>query len=188
MKTLYDFTERIGELLRVNARQAGLEYELQPVQMQVLRYLAMCNRFSDTPMAVTEYLGQTKGTVSQTISLLQKRGLIEKISDTEDKRVVRLKLTDKGKKLITKIAPDKVFLRACDELSVTEQESIKESLSELLRAMQSANDMNTFGTCKSCRYNRKLSERRYHCGLVDEPLTIKEIELICREHESLQVG
>ena len=61
---IYDYVERLSELLRVDARRAGAAHGLLPVQLEALHYLSICNCYSDTPMAVTEYLGQTKGTVS----------------------------------------------------------------------------------------------------------------------------
>ncbi len=70
--------ERLASLLRSESRTMLLEHGLQPVQFEALQYIANCNRYSDTPMAVTEFLGQTKGTVSQTLKVLEKKGLIEK--------------------------------------------------------------------------------------------------------------
>ena len=102
-KDIYDvqfLLERITGLLRNERRQLLASHGLQPVQFEALNYLAHCNRYSDTPMAVTEYLGQTKGTVSQTLKVLENKGLIVKIGDDKDKRVSHLKLTEAGKSLI----------------------------------------------------------------------------------------
>ena len=76
---------------------------LQPVQFDALQYLMQCNHYSDTPMAVTEFLGQTKGTVSQTLNVLVRKGFIAKTMDQEDKRVVHLSVTSKGIKLSQEI-------------------------------------------------------------------------------------
>ena len=65
--------ERLAGLLRSESRKLLSEYGLQPVQFEALHYLSNCNRYSDTPMAVTEYLGQTKGSVSQTLKVLEKK-------------------------------------------------------------------------------------------------------------------
>ena len=46
--------------------------QLEPVHLATLRYLCNCNRFSNTASAITEYLGQTKGTISQTLKVLEK--------------------------------------------------------------------------------------------------------------------
>lgn len=45
-------------------------------------------------MAVTEYLGQTKGTVSQALKVLENKKYIPKHSDTDDKRITHLKVTN----------------------------------------------------------------------------------------------
>jgi DNA-binding MarR family transcriptional regulator len=80
-KLTYDYVERLSELLRIDSRQAGADHGLQPVQLEALHYLSICNRYSDTPAAVTESLGQTKGTVSKTLRVLKRKGLLSKQLD-----------------------------------------------------------------------------------------------------------
>ena len=55
--TLFDLIERLTSLMRIWNRQHPLLAELQPIQVSALIYLSRCNRYSDTPLAVTEYLG-----------------------------------------------------------------------------------------------------------------------------------
>ncbi|MFN2812475.1 MarR family winged helix-turn-helix transcriptional regulator, partial [Escherichia coli] len=74
-------------------------------QLSALHYLARCNRYSDTPLGVTEYLGLTKGTVSQSLKVLEGRGLISKLPDARDRRSVHLRLTDAGRALIEAVIP-----------------------------------------------------------------------------------
>ena len=66
---LLELVERLGNLMRAKLRRVSAQMQLQPVHMQALLYLSQANRYSNTPQALTEYLGLTKGTVSQ--SLLQ---------------------------------------------------------------------------------------------------------------------
>jgi DNA-binding MarR family transcriptional regulator len=185
MKTndIYNSVERLGELLKVSARRAGAEHGLQPVQLEVLGYLSVCNRYSDTPMAVTEYLGQTKGTVSQTIKVLEKKALVRKEPDIKDKRMAHLKVTEQGRKLIRDNIPTSLFVNACKNLSKTQQKEIEASLKLLLRSFIQSNTMKSFGTCNSCRYNAKKSDGSYFCNLLKEPLTDYDTTLICKEHE-----
>ena len=125
---IYDYVERLSELLRVDSRQAGAEHGLQPVQLEALHYLSICNRYSDTPMAVTEYLGQTKGTVSQTLKVLERKGLLSKQRDKNDKRISHLKVSSKGKRLLNKTIPTTMFIKACEILSDKTQSEIVTSL------------------------------------------------------------
>ncbi|WP_420831674.1 MarR family transcriptional regulator [Bathymodiolus japonicus methanotrophic gill symbiont] len=48
------------------------------MHFQVLEYLSLCNKYSDTPAAIANYLGMTRGTVSQTLIIFEKRAYIKK--------------------------------------------------------------------------------------------------------------
>lgn len=180
---IYDHVERLSELLRVDSRQAGAEHGIQPIQLEVLHYLSICNRYSDTPMAVTEYLGQTKGTVSQTLKLLESKGLLSKIPDQQDRRVAHLKISPEGKALLQQTIPSPMFIKACESLSDEKQSEIVSTLKELLLTLLQENRMKTFGVCGTCRYNTKAKNGEFFCDLVKQPLTNNDVTLICREHE-----
>src|ERR1700758_2632729 len=94
---LLELVERLGNLMRTELRKSGSDEGLQPVHVQALIYLSRANRYSNTPQALAEYLGLTKGTVSQTLLVLDRRGLIERYQDDVDRRVVRLRLSAAGK-------------------------------------------------------------------------------------------
>lgn len=64
-----DLIERIARLMQAEEQKGPLN----PAQWEALRYLAKANRFSRTPAALAEYLGSTRGTVSQTLIALEKR-------------------------------------------------------------------------------------------------------------------
>ena len=93
MRSPTQLIEQLGNLLRAEERQAGSVHGLQPVHLQALHYLLRCNRYSDLPASVTDYLGLTKGTVSQTLLVLEKKRYIEKHPDVADRRSVHLALT-----------------------------------------------------------------------------------------------
>lgn len=185
MKTeqIYDHLERIANLLRTDTRKAGLGKGLQPVQMEALHYLSVCNRYSNTPAAVADYLGLTKGTVSQTLGVLEAAGLVEKKPDLRDRRVVHLVLTEDGWRVIGDSIPPKILKNAIDLLSEPDQQAVAWALNQVLRVLQQANRLRTFGVCKTCRHHRVLAEGMHRCALTGEQLQPEEIENICREHE-----
>lgn len=184
MKTndIYKSVERLGELLKVGARQIGAKYGLQPVQLEVLHYLTTCNRFSDTTMAVAEYLGQTKGTVSQTIKVLENKELIIKVADSKDKRISHLHVTDHGQTLIDENLPTHFFNNACNSLSNQQQTEIAASLQQLLVTIVGTSDIKSFGVCRSCVYNDNKRDG-YYCKLLKVPLTDDDVTRVCKEHE-----
>jgi len=68
---LRDLLERLTLILRADDRRTP---GLLPTHRALLRYLGRANRYSNTPGAAALFLGQTKGTVSQSIALLERRG------------------------------------------------------------------------------------------------------------------
>jgi len=184
MKTaeIYEFLERIANLVRTDVRRTGTGNRLQPVQVEALHYLSRCNKYSNTPVAVAEFLGLTKGTVSQTLGVLEGNGLIEKQPDARDRRVVHLGLTEKGEQVVEESLPPQILRTAIDGLSEAEGERTLEVLDLLLRRLQQANRLRTFGACKTCRHH-VLEAEGARCGLTSEALTYGDAEKVCREHE-----
>jgi len=181
---VYNYVERLNELLKADLRLASTNLGIQPVHLEILLYLSKCNRFSDTHTAVTEYLGQTKGTVSETLKLLEKKGLLSKESDTDDKRVTHLKVTDRGRKLINKAISSNLLTNACDALSEYKKNKIATTLKILLEAVVTENNIKTFGVCNSCRHHTSNKGDRYFCNLILQPLLSEDTQLICRDHEA----
>ena len=182
VRGVQDLLERLNNLLRMEVRTLGLKYGLLPVQIEALTYLTRCNRYSDTPQAVTEYLGLTKGTVSQTLKILEQKGFMRKEPDTLDKRVTHLTPTPRGKKLIEQFLPARSLASALTTTSSVRVEKLEETLRSILRKMQQINDRKTFAACHTCRFHEHHG-KGYMCGLTQEPLNEREIQLICREHE-----
>lgn len=179
---LQDRLERICSLLRSESRAEGAALGLQPVQLEALHYLALCNRYSDTPQAVADYLGSTKGTVSQTLNVLERKGLISKKQDIRDKRVLHLSVTATGRHILKKNLPAPYLQRVCTLMPEDRVNALGEGLTQLLQTLQRANGLKSFGQCRSCRFNR-VREDGYFCALTEEPLSKRDTELICREHE-----
>ncbi|MEY3882216.1 MAG: hypothetical protein RIQ94_3012 [Pseudomonadota bacterium] len=100
---IFDLIERMSALIRSEERRKCTELGLQPVHLQVMDYLSRCNRYSDTPAALANYLGMTRGTISQTLFLLEKKGYIKKTADVNDKRMVHVSLLTEGETLLKNI-------------------------------------------------------------------------------------
>ncbi|MFZ2312798.1 MAG: MarR family transcriptional regulator, partial [Methylobacter sp.] len=109
---VFDLIERMAALIRSEERKKCTELGLQPVHLQVMDYLSRCNRYSDTPAALTNYLGMTRGTVSQTLLLLEKKGYIKKTADANDRRMVHLSLLAEGSAILNKARPAELYSQA----------------------------------------------------------------------------
>lgn len=161
------------------------EVLFRDVHLRALKYLERCNRYSNTPSALGVFLGTTKGTVSQSVKVLEERGLVEKFEDREDRRVIRLRLTKKGQSFIDRNIPrDDLEETLVKALSAKERQLLSTLLLKSLKAIQNRTQGRMFGVCVTCRYFIKNGLGAQHqCGLTKEPLSERESGLICREHE-----
>ena len=180
----YDLLERLASLLRAEERHVGKELGVEPVHLRALRFLGRANRYSDTPVAVAEYLGLTKGTASQTLIRLQGKGLVTGRPSLKDKRKLHLSLTKAGRAVVSRVNPPRAFKEAFAASSAPS--SLDELFLELLTTLQRINGSKSFGICKTCaHFQHRGTGNSYRCGLTEEPLKVRETGLICREHLSL---
>jgi MarR family transcriptional regulator, negative regulator of the multidrug operon emrRAB len=177
--SVFDLIERMSALIRSEERRRCTELGLQPVHLQVMDYLSRCNRYSDTPAALANYLGMTRGTVSQTILLLEKKGYLKKTADQNDKRMVHLSLLAEGDALMNKASPADLYSQA----SAIFNENINQEnvFINALNALQKANKSQSFGLCKTCKYFTETSVG-FVCDLTKEQLSQGDSEKICQEH------
>lgn len=176
---VFDLIERMSALIRSEERKKCTELGLQPVHLQVMDYLSRCNRYSDTPAALTNYLGMTRGTVSQTLQLLEKKGYIKKTTDSNDRRVVHLSLLEEGDALLTKARPADLYSLASTIFN--ENQNQDNVFVNALTALQKANKSQSFGLCKTCKYFTTTADG-FMCGLTLEQLSQLDSEKICQEH------
>ena len=175
---VHELLDRLANLLRAEARHVGAAQGLQPVQVHALAYLARANRYSDSPLAVAEFLGLTKGTVSQTIALLEQKGLLVSEPDARDGRRQHLRLTPKGRRVLQKLPPEPLVAA----LAVGGQaESLARLLGQLLEDLLQLRGGRSFGVCSTCRHHRP-GGAFVTCGLVGERLAADQFDRICREH------
>jgi len=177
----FKLIERISTLVRSEERRIYTALALQPVHGQVLEYISQCNHHSNTPASVTEYLGLTRGTMSQSIQVLERKGYIEKYQDKIDRRVVHLKLLPAGQALVDKIKPLEIFQQAEQQISSENFTTLTEGLTKTLIALQQANRSKSFGLCNTCDHFAE-QDNHYHCRLTDLPLEHADTEKICKEH------
>lgn len=179
---MLQLVERLGNLIRAEMRRVIGQEGLQPVHLEAMLFLNQANRFSNTPQSLAEFLGITKGTVSQSLLLLDRRGLIERYQDEVDRRVVRLRLSQQGEEMLEEMQPASMWQSATRNISANRIRNGVSALRETLYMLQNHNGARTFGICNTCIYCQRKSQRTHHCALFAERLSGPETRLVCREH------
>ncbi len=167
--------ERIGRLLA----QQDWQQDLNPAQRSALAYLSRANRFSRSPSQVADYLMATRGTVSQTLKALARKGLVQETPVAGDKRSIVYEVTEAGWAAQRSEGP---LDAALSNLTEKQAHGLGERLEGLLQDALQAQGNRPFGLCRNCRYHRRHDQGSY-CSLLNEPLTEPEADLICHEQQ-----
>jgi DNA-binding MarR family transcriptional regulator len=175
--------DRLGRLARAADHRGGLN----PAQREALRYLALANRFSRSPAALAEYLGATRGTVSQSLIALEAKGYVTREPHPRDRRALALGLTAAGRAAL-KDDDGVALLGAAVAAGVgAEAATLARLLEATLAAAIARNGGRAFGVCRTCRHFRAEAHagtaRPHHCALLDVPLAEADARAICVEHE-----
>ncbi len=169
----------IDRLARLGAADAWAR-GLNPTQAAVLAYLDRANRFSRSPSHVADYLASTRGTVSQTLRALMRKGLVTETRSETDRRSIRYEVTGAGRALARS---DPHLGDATAALDADRLELTHAALSDMLRQSLAARDMRSFGLCRSCTHHERRGAGGY-CHLLKIALRPEETAQICHEHRA----
>ncbi len=176
MKQADRIREMIHRLSRLDAA-ADWREDLNPTQVAVLDYLHRANRFSRSPSQVADYLGTTRGTTSQTLKSLVRKGYVDQQPSPADQRVVRFHLTDKGAAMV-KI--DRLTVKGLEMMPKSYQGGLEHTLITLLRSVHQLNGSRPFGLCRDCKHHQPREAGGF-CQLLEETLTESDAWKICHE-------
>lgn len=170
-----ELLDRIARLHGARRRSAALP----EAQVAALDYLARANRFSRTPSAVADYLAATRGTVSQTLIALARKGLVTEEPAPGDRRSRVYSLTQAGQAEIAGIGsgPD------WDSGGAGTKARLVVGLRAALAAMIRDSGGRSFGLCRTCLHHRPCGDGAF-CALLAVALTVAEADEICVEHQA----
>jgi DNA-binding MarR family transcriptional regulator len=171
--------DRVGRRLRSRESETGLN----PAQWEALRYLATANRFSRSPGAVSAWIATTRGTASQTLMALERKGLITRAPDSHDRRSFRLDITDAGRARLAD-DPQRLAHEAIAGLQPLHLVALGQALARVLEAVKDGRNDQAFAPCAGCRHHTRASDDGdSRCGRYDEAMTADEAAQLCAAHE-----
>ena len=174
-----ELVDRLGRAAHCLQFTAGLN----PAQWEALRYLARANRYSRSPTALAEYLGTTKGTVSQTVRALEAKGYVSRRRGAVDRRSVVLAVTAEGARLLEQDPIVRLEFAAAG-LPPSMGDAVAHGLSFMLAELQHGCGLRSFGACEQCGHFRDGAaadepDGPHRCGLTSEPLDELDTTLLC---------
>jgi DNA-binding MarR family transcriptional regulator len=109
-------------------------YGLSRGKFTLLMQLYLADEKGLTPSECAERAGVTKATITGLLDGLERDGLVRRLPDSQDRRMLRLQLTDKGRDFLSQMLPDH-FCRTTD-LMANLTDSEKKTLIKLLNKVR----------------------------------------------------
>ena len=181
-RAVAELVEQLGHCACSEAFSAGLN----PAQWSALRYFERANRFSRTVSAFAEYHGTTRGTASQTIRVLVKKGYLRRLPAMHDRRSFRLDLTERAQQELGS-DPFAEFVSAAGTLPPEQCSALARGLRAMLDQVLEKRARRPFGACTTCEHLCALDGQSdggygHQCRLQDEALAEQELGRICIDH------
>ncbi|MFQ6550334.1 MarR family winged helix-turn-helix transcriptional regulator [Aestuariibius sp. 2305UL40-4] len=175
--------DRIAEMLVHIGRAARSEDAgsgLTAAQWTCLRFFARANGSTRTPSGFASFQATTRGTASQMVKSLERKGLIVGTRSDRDRRSVSFDLTDHGQTMLAN-DPLRDLIDVIDGLAATERDSFLKTLSRLASTLAMQRDLPAFGTCKDCTHFARSGDTAY-CACMAEELTVVDIPKLCASY------
>ncbi|MCS7176520.1 MAG: MarR family winged helix-turn-helix transcriptional regulator [Candidatus Kapabacteria bacterium] len=183
--------ERLGRVLRSVLLADALGEDISITQAQILLqcYLQPGRLYSVTELA--EELDLTQPTISDSVTSLQRKGLLQKLQREDDRRAVAVVLTAKGRATAHRLWQRQVrrFEKVLSHLSANQEVQLLHLLLQTIAAAYAEGVLRSARTCLTCRFLRRLStehrERQpaYFCSFLEIPLDIPDLRILCPDHE-----
>ena len=122
--------EQVGKA----AYNPGFTPGLNPAQWAALRYFDEATTERRTVTGFAQFQGTTKGTASQTVAALVRKGYLRRVGDKQDRRVHRLVLTDESQALL-RGDPLQKLGQALESLTQEERWALAVSMEKVLRQL-----------------------------------------------------
>lgn len=152
--------ERISTALRSRAWLEAERLGLTPTQGQILahllRYDAEPQRLSD----LSDSLGVKPATVSDVVTTLVRKSLVDKVRASDDGRALALTLTPAGRQIAQNLGEWSRFVRgAVAHLKPAQKEALLDALSHMLAELAQGGEVSEMRMCASCSHLTQRTAR-----------------------------
>ena len=186
---LQDGLERLAGLNRVEQWRIASAQGLNPTQLMLLNLLGRPG-FDDLRVQdIARELGLSQPTVTDSLSALERKGLVARESDTQDRRAVRNRLTPKGREALAGLRGGLTLTgTALSGLSAEEQNNLLQLLIKMIRTLLDDGQMPMQRMCVTCRHFRPHvspgTDTPHFCDFVRAPFGSQDLRIDCGEHDA----
>lgn len=176
---------KIGLAMKHQAWQQASEEGLSATQGQILA--ALVTHGSLTGSELSQRLGVTLPTISDSVRVLVEKRLVAKAPDPRHPRASLLTPTKRGSEVGARARSWPEFLAAAvTDMNAEEQQAFYSGVLKMIRSLQEQGLVPVSGMCVTCLHFRphvREGAKPHHCALVDAPLAAEQLRIDCPEHQ-----
>lgn len=178
---------RIGQATRAVALDEARAVGLTPVQAQTLLFIKRTKRFATTVRQLAATLGATNASAVGVVDALAARGLVQRETSTEDRRVTFLRLTAAGEEACVRLATwGHELAAALAPLTPEERAGLERGLGAVIASLRAVGHLTVAEPCRGCiHFSANLAagqDEPHYCALLQRHLSEAEAQLDCPEH------
>lgn len=180
--------ERAGHALRTLIWTQATAHGLSPIQVQLLLRLGVEPPERRRVGTLAAEFDLSAATVSEALSALRRKGLVEKQPVAGDKRGHVMAPTEAGIAAAAALAhwPDPVTTHLAT-LPTEDKGGALRLILDLVGHLADTGVLSVARTCTTCRFFRRDehddSRRPHHCALLDAPIGDPDLRVDCAEHQ-----
>lgn len=181
--------ERAGHALRVLTWTQATAGGLSPIQLQLLLRIGVEAPGRRRVGTLAAEFDLSAATVSEALSALRRKGLVERLPLEGDKRGHTLALTESGRATTEVVAgwagPVTAHLSTVPD---AEKAATLRLVLDLIAHLSRTGVLAVARTCLTCRFFDEDAHagevRPHHCAFLDSPLSDAQLHVDCAEHET----
>lgn len=179
--------ERISQVVRTLSWKTGKELRLNPIQSQVLVFLSHHDKEVSKISDLAKEFNISKASISDTISSLERKRLIQKAYTNEDARNINIELTDEGRQAAAQAALySHALIAAVNKLYPGDKQQLFSILADVIFDLHTSGIVPVQRMCRTCLHYDKHGEAHY-CRLLARSLHAEQLQIDCADHRSKDV-
>ncbi|MDT7887907.1 MAG: MarR family winged helix-turn-helix transcriptional regulator [Desulfurococcales archaeon] len=180
---ILSLVDRISRAYDYILRKCSSKHGITTLQAELLLLAGKSNIGDRGVTKTSRMLLVTQPTVSDSISALARKGLIEVSQSDFDKRITRIKLSVKGEKIFRDLQTCiETFKEAIKIFDAESQEDLFKSFMMLTHSLYELGIVKEARMCLTCRHLSRDAET-YYCSLLGVKMTLRELKIDCQDHE-----
>ncbi len=175
--------ERLSQVFRILLWEKAKQYQLSPIQIQLLIFLKHHTFSKATVSYLAQEFNVTKPTISDAIRILEQKKLLAKFQDPLDNRSYTMQLTKAGTQIVqaTQDYADPIT-QLMAKIADRDQMILWEAICGLITQLNRQNVISVQRTCLACRHHALQNEHHF-CTLLNKKLEAQDIRIDCPEFE-----